>query len=545
MARRFASAFILLLLVSFLAGAQGLSPATPLKEYIRMGGQVVAVENARPQQSYLNIETPAANATYSGVQLLSGWAIDTTAGINKVTLTLDGASFGTALYGVSRPDVCQIYPGYVNCPNVGWQYSLDTTQLPNGNHSLAVTAFTDDSPARQTTKRINFSTSNSNPVLTTPSLVQIDAPSWQSVYSGIVIIGGWAVDNTSAISHVDIAVDGVSYGSAPYGNARPDVCTSHTYPGCPNVGWTTTLDTTWLDDGEHTLSVTAFTADAVPRHTTASITFTTDNFYPGVIWPDIPSGQTLSTLSGQQTISGWAIDTFANIAAVTIAVDGNSLGNATYGSARPDVCSTSDPGCPNVGWSFPLNTAQLTNGYHTLTVTSSTAEESPRQATENISFAVQNANPTAQNTSLVYVDLPQPQTTYTGTKVFSGWAIDNDSAIQSVNVAIDGISHGAATYGVSRPDVCQAYPNRAGCPNVGWNFTFNTATLADGVHTLTVTAVTAGLNPRQTTATIVFFTSNTSQAALLGLPGAMPGKQSFPIWKLLADVEGSFDRHVE
>lgn len=79
LARRLASTLVLLLFASCLAGAQGLSAATPLKEYIRMSGQTVAVENAQllqdggfemgslgPWIAYLGQASAAATAAHSG-----------------------------------------------------------------------------------------------------------------------------------------------------------------------------------------------------------------------------------------------------------------------------------------------------------------------------------------------------------------------------------------------------------------------------------------------------------------------------------------------
>jgi hypothetical protein len=74
-------------------------------------------------------------------------------------------------------------------------------------------------------------------------------------------VNGWAIDDSSPISSVSIAVDGVrQVHNATYGGARPDVCA--VYPGrsgCPNVGWSTTIDTTLFSNGTHTLAVTATT----------------------------------------------------------------------------------------------------------------------------------------------------------------------------------------------------------------------------------------------------------------------------------------------
>jgi hypothetical protein len=496
--------------------AQGLLPGTPAREYIRMGGQVIAIENAMPLQSRLIVDYPIVGATYSGQQVFSGWAMDDTAGISRITVAIDGASFGAATYGTNNQYACDLYPGRYGCPNVGWQYPVDTAQLYNGLHSITITSFTTDSMPRQTTRRLYFYSSNGSTAPAGASWIHIDSPAWQSTLAGLQVFRGWVTDLNSTISHVSIAIDGVSYGDALFGEPRADVCQKFgTRPGCPNIGWEFSIDTTGLDDGDHTLEVTSFTASAVPRHTTASISFTTDNFYPGLVHVEYPDPQTPSTLSGQQTFSGWAMDLFSPIASVNIAIDGNSYGSAQYGSNRQDVCPYY-PGyetCPAIGWTFPFNTSQLANGYHTLTVTSVTAEEVPRQMMESFPFITQNQNPSTSGLSTIYVDSPQNQTTVYGTTYISGWALDDTSAIQSVNVSIDGISYGAATYGVSRMNVCSAYPNRPGCPNVGWWFPFDTAKLSDGAHALRVTAITAGDNPRQTVSTTVFYTWNSSRSA--------------------------------
>ena len=79
-----------------------------------------------------------------------------------------------------------------------------------------------------------------------------------------------------------------------------------------------------------------------------------------------------------------------------------------------------------------------------------------------------------------------------GVVTISGWALDNTSyvgsAIGSVVVKVDGAVVGNASYGVSRPDVCAAYPGRANCPNVGYSYQLNTNGLATGSHTITVSA---------------------------------------------------------
>ena len=55
---------------------------------------------------------------------------------------------------------------------------------------------------------------------------------------------------------------------------------------------------------------------------------------------------------------------------MAVLVDGSTVGAATYGSARADVCATyvSRVGCPNVGWTYNLNVASFSTGIHTLKI---------------------------------------------------------------------------------------------------------------------------------------------------------------------------------
>ena len=91
--------------------------------------------------------------------------------------------------------------------------------------------------------------------------ITVDSPASNTFYSGAVVVSGWALDDSSAIATVSIAVDGVPQTpNAAYGLVRQDVCA--TFPGrsgCPNVGWAISLDTTLFSNGTHTLTVTATT----------------------------------------------------------------------------------------------------------------------------------------------------------------------------------------------------------------------------------------------------------------------------------------------
>jgi N-acetylmuramoyl-L-alanine amidase len=156
-----------------------------------------------------------------------------------------------------------------------------------------------------------------------------------------------------------------------------------------------------------------------------------------------------------------------------------------------------------VGFTYSLNTAALTAGLHSITVTAKDSASPPDAGSAKVTIIVGSG---AHVIPTVHIDSPAPGATVSGTVTVSGWAIDNDSAvgtaIGSIRVLVDGTSMGTATYGASRPDVCAAYPDRPGCPNVGYTYSLNTATLASGSHTITVTATDSASPPDTGSATI-------------------------------------------
>jgi hypothetical protein len=326
----------------------------------------------------------AQSSTVIGVTAISGWAFNDNAALSSVAISVDGILKGNATYGLNRPDVCQVYPGKPGCPNVGWSFSLDTTLLANGTHTLEVTAKALlRNGGQQATISTTFTVANwttANPIIITT-----DQPNPQSgVLSGSVSLAGWAIDNISAISSVAVAVDGVSFGNALYGLSRPDVCI--VYPdraGCPNVGWSFSLNTMLLADGAHALDIIATSAGGT--HSTVTSTFSVSNSTgnPLLVTVDVPVANT--TLTGPAQLAGWALDTSSGIgiSGVQVLVDGVLYGSAAYGQTRGDVCAVypSEVGCPNVGWSFTLDTTLLPNGTHALDIRALAANGQERVVT--------------------------------------------------------------------------------------------------------------------------------------------------------------------
>lgn len=84
-----------------------------------------------------NLDQPAGGSSFYDSFSVSGWAMAST-GVNAIDVLVDDVVLGRANYGQSRPDICGAVPGYPNCGNSGYQYSLNPAGLSLGSHRLQV-----------------------------------------------------------------------------------------------------------------------------------------------------------------------------------------------------------------------------------------------------------------------------------------------------------------------------------------------------------------------------------------------------------------------
>src|SRR5215831_7293550 len=285
----------------------------------------------------VSIDVPSKNSTVSGTVAVQGWAMDNTSAvgtaINSVQVKVDGIVVGAATYGFSRPDVCAAFPGRIGCPNVGYLFQLNTATLSPGQHTLTVSASDTDTFPDTGSASLTFMVSAA--ASGQPPSVSIDAPANGAIVSGPVPIMGWAMDNTSgvgsAISNVQIKVDGVPVGTAAYGFSRPDVCAAYpSRPGCPNVGYSFVLYTNTLSTGQHTVTVSATDTDTFPDTGSASITLTVTPGLPGPPSLSIEQPANGAMVSGTVPVVGWAIDNTSAVGTairvVNVLVDGRGVG---------------------------------------------------------------------------------------------------------------------------------------------------------------------------------------------------------------------------
>jgi hypothetical protein len=239
---------------------------------------VFTAANWTTNPARITVDNPnTRSGPITGAVTLAGWAIDDYEAVSSVAIAVDGVAYGNASYGTSRPDVCIAFPARAGCPNVGWNFLLDTTWLSDGAHVLAVTATM--ASGRRSTISSPFTVSNSSG---NPIVITVDSPALNGTASGLVHAYGWALDTASGvgIASTQILLDGVSYGPATYGASRPDVCAVYSGTGCPNVGWDFSLDTTALANGTHAFEVRAVSTTGQQRTVSNSFQVLNGPFQP-------------------------------------------------------------------------------------------------------------------------------------------------------------------------------------------------------------------------------------------------------------------------
>ncbi|UAK16361.1 Ig-like domain-containing protein [Sporolactobacillus terrae] len=97
----------------------------------------------------------------------------------------------------------------------------------------------------------------------------------------------------------------------------------------------------------------------------------------------------------------------------------------------------------------------------------------------NVSYAESNTSLKAMG----FIDDLSNGSIVTGIKDIHGWFLDG-SIVDKIDVMVDGDYIDRATYGLSRPDVGNRYPDYQN-NNSGFNYNLNTRILSNGIHTVT------------------------------------------------------------
>jgi len=381
-----------------------------------VGRRTVTIDNTQNQAPFGSVDIPDAAGTYnaSGSFPVSGWAADTD-GILRIDVQIDDLNMQSAMFGDPRPDVGNTFPDFPGALFSGWIANVDTTRIQDGVHNLTVRAV-DRLGVQKLIGRRQIQILNSEGNLKPFGV--IDEPLRNAVLYGtlcgqvpifsppvnprahITPIRGWALDlatreDVGRVSYVELLIDGVRWASTDdcafsrlfgqytncYGMPRYDVERFYpNYPDSPKSGFMFTLDVGALlalgvRPGPHVLKVRVGdqqqTLSEIPNRDGIPVTFTCadQNFdFASIGYIDIPTRY--DYVGGSTTFQGWAFDENGGVVAVEIIIDGNYIGQAEYGFARPDVVEAHPEINPNgnTGWRFVMDTKLLSNARHQLTV---------------------------------------------------------------------------------------------------------------------------------------------------------------------------------
>lgn len=404
-----------------------------------LGRRTININNTINQAPFGFIDIPNGHGVHNASSSfpVSGWVADTD-GVDRIEVLVDGGILQGAMYGDPRPDVAASYPDHAAAMFSGWVANVDTTRVENGVHLLEVRAV-DRLGMSNLIGRRQIQVIN-NDLFLTP-FGYLDEPQRDAVLYGnctdqevifsppirtgvhITPVRGWALDlatrrDVGRVSYVELLIDGRRWLSTDdcgvvlgrfancYGLPRYDVARYYpTYPDAPRAGFLFTLDvgaimSRGVRPGNHTLHVRVGDREGtftdLPNHDGIPVWFECADpqgtGFPSFGFVEFP--QTFDNVAGDMVIRGWALNE-DGIAAVEVIVDGNYVGNASYGFPRLDI----QDAYPNVfnsrfsGWMFTMDTRKLSNARHRVTVRALN-NRGLRTELGSVDFYVFNNNPT-------------------------------------------------------------------------------------------------------------------------------------------------------
>jgi hypothetical protein len=252
--------------------------------------------------------TPPQQYQVAGDVQIQGTASDSDGSVKKVQLKIDSGGWRTAANTIS------------------WSYIWDTTEVADGEHSIYARA-EDDSGEFSELDSITLSVNNTQ---NSAPFVSIIYPT-EGVVSGLIEIFGSTsdVDGKETITLVQVRI-GNLWESAT-----------------GTSSWSYIWDTNVLEDGDYEISVRAF--DGELHSQVESVTVSVDNPYPPTLtlFTDVPE-----TVSGTLDLRGTASDEDGDIDRIEILID----------SGEWELITTSND------WAYELDTVDLSNGLHTITI---------------------------------------------------------------------------------------------------------------------------------------------------------------------------------
>ncbi len=392
-------------------------PDTTEQDY---GQTTVTVDPVRNQAPFGELEMPGENQPMNGVFPMTGWALDDSE-IVKMELMVDGLIVGPVNGGIHRPDIAYRFPAHPGADRAGFIRMLNTTELTNGVHTVAI-RLTDDQGLVNIIGRRFVQTFNTSYNL--PPFGGIDWPIPNHIMYGdgcsdpadvstppyeepenVEWVAGWALDvgsttDRGGVAYVQLLIDGnIEYDTwvdsfyfawleqftelvNSYGLPRMDIL--NLFPDVPNskdAGFFFALDITDLltrrgyRQGLHMITIRAGDwENNVADIARLPVIFDCDDDRDRPSWGNIDTPLAMQRVFGDIDMTGWAID-FEHVEQVEIWIDGVFLEYADeIHLPSPDVDLwypwLSNSLTLNARWHHVLDSIDwnLTDGEHVLVV---------------------------------------------------------------------------------------------------------------------------------------------------------------------------------
>ena len=250
------------------------------------------------------------------------------------TVTFEGsASDGDGNETLERVELAVDEDGWMTVEGTeSWSYDWDSQEAEDGEHTFRFRSWDDQGHSHEALWTLTVNNDGGN----LPPTVDIQDPDDSAVVSGTLTIRGTASDRDGdeTLERVELSIDGGTWSRAT-----------------GTTSWELEWDTTIVSEGAHTITARAYDGENHSKEVRVTVTVANGglNVRPSMTIEEPVEGQ---EVSGVITISGIAEDPDGQVNLVELTVDGGDW---------LTVQGTSS-------WSFELDTRDLDNGEHTLTL---------------------------------------------------------------------------------------------------------------------------------------------------------------------------------
>ncbi len=417
----------------------------------------------------LYIDNPTYNSTISNKSsfVVRGWALNKS-GIKEVKIYLNNIYIGNATVGMSRTDVRNAYPEYIDSDKSGYEYNINTTSMSAGTQNIKVQAIGNDGTIQESTSIVNLD----KPAAYT----WIDEPTLNAKIKGNIKVRGWAV-NASGIKEVKVYANNIYIANATIGMSRPDVRNAYPeYINSDKSGYEYDINTTSIPAGTQNIKVQAIGNDGTIQESTSIVNLEKLAAYT---WLDEPIIN--SPINGNIKVRGWAVNA-SGVKEVKIYVNKTYIGSANIGISRSDVGKVYPEyiNSSNSGYEYTVDVSNIAPGIKELSIQSIGNDGSSQTYTSNVNII--------KPTPKTYIDEPTINSSVNNDLKIRGWAV-NASTIKEIKLYLDNNYVGSTGVGLPRLDVGKAYPEYRNAGISGYEYTIDTSSLNQGIKTIKVQAI--------------------------------------------------------